>query len=172
MERGDSLIGFTIVIAVVALLLGLALANADIMNPFRGPAQARAIEQEAAIRAAQEWQALEIRWQEEQIRLEGERQRQEAELALIKFAGKVLTVALAVAILMLAYGATTWIIARARQITATSPPAPLAYRATSPSPDRLFRYARPTDTTQSAHTATSKQGGSGRHPVNFPNPAG
>lgn len=169
MERGNSLIGFTVVIALIALFLGLALANTDIMNPYRGPAQAEAIRKETEIQAERDWLALEIQRQEEQIRLEGERQRQEAELALMKFAGTVLTGALAVAILMLAYGATAWMIARARQITVTSLPAPSAYRAISP--DQTVGYARPTTAAHPAHTATSERGGNGRHPVSFPDPA-
>ncbi len=169
MERGNSLIGFTVVIAVIALFLGLALANTDIMNPYRGPAQARAMEQEAEIRLAREQQELEIRWQEEQIRLDGERQRQEVELALMKWAGTVLTAALAVAIVMLAYGATAWMVARARQSAAASPPALPAHRAISP--DRSVKYAHPVDTPRSVYAATSERGGNGRRPVNFPDPA-
>lgn len=169
MERGNSLTGFTLVIAVIALLLGLALADVDIMNPYRGPAQAEAIKQEAEIQAERDRLALEIQRQEEQIRLEGERKRQETELALLKFAGMVLTVTLAVAILMLAYGATAWMVARAREITAMSLPAP-SVRQVIP-PDRSARYARPADTTHPARAGTSERGGNGRHPVNFPDPA-
>ncbi len=168
MERGNSLVGFTVVIAVIALFLGLALANADIMNPYRGPAQARVIEQEAEIQAAREWQALEIERQEAQIRLEGERQQQEVKLALMKWAGTVLAVAGAVAIMMLAYGATAWMVARARQITAASLPAPPAHRAISP--DRSVRYARPTDAPRSVYRAAPESGGDGKHSAPSPKP--
>ncbi|MGB9776275.1 MAG: hypothetical protein ACPL7C_06950 [Anaerolineae bacterium] len=169
MERGNSLIGFTVVIALIALFLGLALANTDVLNPYRGPAQAEAMKREAEIQAERERLALEIRRQEEQIRLEGERQRQETERALMKFAGTVLTVALAVAILMLAYGATVWMIARARQIATTSLPTPSVYRAISQS--RPVGSAYPMSAAAPAYAAASERGGNGRQPVNFPDPA-
>ena len=86
MERGNSLIGFTIVIAIIAVLLGVALGGADILNPYRSMAQAQAIERGSEIQAERDRLALEIQRQEEQIRLEGQRRRQDAELAILHFA--------------------------------------------------------------------------------------
>jgi hypothetical protein len=170
MERGNSLIGFTIVIAIIAVLLGVALGGADILNPHRSVAQARAIERESEIQAERERLALEIQRQEEQIRLEGQRRRQETELAILQFAGAVLSVALAVAILMMAYGVTTWLVAQGRRIAAT-PPSALPTNPPATSPARLTFYPRPAGVARPVDTAAPGHGGNGRQQVDFPRPS-
>ncbi len=124
MERGGSLSGVAIVIAILALLLGVALANADVLNPYRGPAQAREIELAAEIGAERARMELEAQRQEIQIRLEGLRQKQETEQALLHFAGTVLTLTAAGAILMVGGGAAFYLIALGRRawIVPASPP--------------------------------------------------
>gem|GEM_PF-1902996 len=169
-ERGNSLIGFTIVIAIIAVLLGVALGGADILNPHRSMAQARAIERESEIQAERDRLALEIQRQEEQIRLEGQRRRQETELAILQFAGTVLTVALAVAILMVAYGVTAWLVAQGRQIAAT-PPSALPTHPPAASPARLTIYPRTAGVVRPVDTAAPGYGGNGRQRVNFPRPS-
>ena len=170
MERGNSLIGFTIVIAIIAVILGVALGSADILNPHRSVAQARAIERESEIQAERERLALEIQRQEEQIRLEGQRRWQETELAILQFAGAVLSVALAVAILMMAYGVTTWLVAQGRRIAAT-PPSALPTNPPATSPARLTFYPRPAGVARPVDTAAPGHGGNGRQQVDFPRPS-
>jgi hypothetical protein len=141
MSVNTSITGAAVVLVLVMLIagsiLGLALANADVMNPHTGRAQARQIEQETDIqvqraaidleyyqreleaeaqaREEQRRQEAEFRRQQQEQELAYRRERQRMELILLQMREVVLTTVLGLAILAVGGGIAFCLVALGRE---------------------------------------------------------
>ncbi len=120
-----ALVFLILAVIVIGVLLGLALADTDILNPHRSEAEAERIRQEAAIQAQREAIDLQAYQREQELRLQALEQQQaderayrlaqqEVSLSLLRLAGMAgmvafTVLALAGACLLIAWARRLWI---------------------------------------------------------------
>jgi len=168
-----ALVLLVLAMVVIGLVVGLALSNSDLVNPYRSQAEAERIRQEAALQSQRETIDLQAYQREQELRLRALEQqqaderayrqaRQETQLFLMRMAGTTIVAILDLALLILFIAVAFRIIAQARRVWTQSSAEVQELRA------QMRRLARENERLTRQLNALQQEmalteGGNGRH---------